>query len=347
MTQSEEVGDEVVESALMSRSPVGTFSALIQTGLERGPQRVVGAATGRRLTAYYSVVVALIVLLDLIAPLGPSGKVRVLGPWLERLTFGVATGQYIAPAWVETILAMAAAFILTVPTVIVYVRTRTKEAYDEALVNTVLVLPSVVAAILIVVESSLALAFSLAGIVAAVRFRTDVKDSRDALYIFAGVAIGFATGVHEPEVAAAASLLFVLLELFAWRSGLGGDRAHARAVLWGETPTAAQPPQPRVTSAARGDRPDKPHRDGTLRVATTDIDEGRRAVEGVLGVTAKKWRLRSTTPNGGETLVLVYECRLRRAYTPTAVREQLLLQGVPFVQAVEWQSSNGRPVRST
>jgi hypothetical protein len=36
--------------------------------------------------------------------------------------------------------------------------------------------------------------------------------------------------VHEPEVAAAASLLFVLLELFAWRSGLG---ATARTSFYG------------------------------------------------------------------------------------------------------------------
>jgi hypothetical protein len=328
------------------RSPAGTFSALLRTGLEPAPRRVVGAATARRLVAFYSGVGALIVLLDLVTPLGPSGKERMLASWLERSVFGVATGQYLAPAWVEALLAMVAAFILTVPTVIVYVRTRTREAYDEALVNTVLVLPSVVAAILIVVQSSLALAFSLTGIVAAVRFRADVKDSRDALYIFAGVAIGFATGVHEPEVAAAASLLFVLLELFVWRSGIGGDRAHARTVLWGERPAAAEPPQARVVSVSGGDRPDKPHRDGMLRVETTDIDEGRRAVEGVLKVTAKKWRLRLAAPNGGETLVLMYECRLRRAYAPEAVRAQLLHQGRPFVQAVEWQRSNGRPAKA-
>ena len=320
----------------MSRSPVESFSALIRTGLESGPQRVVGAATVRRLVAYYSVVVALVILVDLVVPLGPTSKVRMLAPWLERLAFGVVTRPHIVPAWVETILAMAAAFILTVPTVIVYVRTRTKEAYDESLVNTVLVLPSVVTAILIVVQSSLALAFSLTGIVAAVRFRTNLKDSRDALYIFAGVAIGFATGVHEPEVAAAASLLFVLLELFAWRSGLGGDRAHAQAALWGESPDAAAPSQMRLSSGTLDDRPDKQHRDGILRVETTDIDEGKRVVEGVLGVTAKKWGLRSSTPNGGDAIVLEYECRLRRAYTPDSVRAQVLHQGVPFVRAAEW-----------
>jgi len=320
----------------MSRSPVESFSALIRTGLESGPLRVVGVATVRRLAAYYSVVVALVILVDLVVPLGPTSKSRMLAPWLERLAFGVVTGPHIVPAWVETILAMAAAFILTVPTVIVYVRTRTKEAYDESLVNTVLVLPSVVTAILIVVQSSIALAFSLTGIVAAVRFRTNLKDSRDALYVFASVAIGFATGVHEPEVAAAASLLFVLLELFAWRSGVGGHRAHAQAALRGESPAAAAPSQMRLSSGTLADRPDKRHRDGILRAETTDIDEGKRVVEGVLRVTAKKWRLRSSTPNGGGAIVLAYECRLRRAYTPDSVRAQVLHQGVPFVRAAEW-----------
>jgi hypothetical protein len=319
----------------MWRSPVESFSALIRTGLESGPLRVVGAPTVRRLAAYYSVVVALVILVDLVVPLGPTSKVRMLAPWLERLAFGVVTGPHIVPAWVETILAMAAAFILTVPTVIVYVRTRTKDAYDESLVNTVLVLPSVVTAILIVVQSSLALAFSLTGIVAAVRFRTNLKDSRDALYMFACVAIGFATGVHEPEVAAAVSLLFVL-ELFAWRSGLGGHRAHAQAALRGESPDAAAPSQRRLSSGTLDDRPDKQHRDGILRVETTDIDEGKRVVEGVLGVTAKKWRLRSSKTNGGDAIVLEFECRLRRAYTPDSVRAQVLHQGVPFVRAAEW-----------
>lgn len=217
-----------------------------------------------------------------------------------------------------------------------YVRTRTKETYDEALVNTVLVLPSVVTAILVVVQSSLALAFSLTGIVAAVRFRTSLKDSRDALYIFAGVAIGFATGVHEPEVAAAASLLFVLLELFAWRSGVGDHRARAQAALRSGSSDAAEPSQMRLSSGTGDDRPGKQRRDGILRVETTDIDEGRRVVEGVLRVMAKRWRLRSSRPNGGDAIVLEYECRVRRAYTPDSVRAQVLRQGVPFVRAAEW-----------
>jgi len=270
---------------LMPRSPVRTFSALIQAGRPSGPQRVVGAVTARRLIFYYTVVVALVSLVEFSLPLGPSGKARMLAPWLERMVLGAVTGT-------------------------------------------------------IVVESSLALAFSLTGIVAAVRFRNNLKDSRDALYIFAGIAIGFASGVYALDVAVAISLLFVLLELFAWRSGLGGDRANARAFLWGESrPAPAQqvtrsgrPLVPQTGSNGRGKQP----REIVLRVETTDVDDAMRVVERVLGVMAKKWRLRGSRPNGGRTIVLEYECRLRRAYRPDSVRAQVLHQGVPFVRAAEW-----------
>ena len=325
---------------LMPRSPVRTFSALIQAGRSSGPRRVVGAVTARRLILYYAVVVALVSLVELSLPLGPSGKARILAPWLEQMVLGAVTGTRSVPAWLDAMLSMAAAFVLTVPTVIVYVRTRTEETYDDSLVNTVLVLPSVVTAILIVVESSLARAFSLTGIVAAVRFRNNLKDSRDALYIFAGIAIGFASGVYALDVAVAISLLFVLLELFAWRSGLGGDRAHAQAFLWDESPAdpalRAAPRERRPPPATLGNGSSKPPRDVVLRVETTDVDDGMRVVDHVLGVAAKKWRLRRSTPNASKAIVLEYECRLRRAYTPDGVRTRLLHHGEPFVRSAEW-----------
>jgi len=325
---------------LMPRSPVRTFSALIQAGRSSGPRRVVGAVTARRLILYYAVVVALVSLVELSLPLGPSGKARILAPWLEQMVLGAVTGTRSVPAWLDAMLSMAAAFVLTVPTVIVYVRTRTDETYDDSLVNTVLVLPSVVTAILIVVESSLARAFSLTGIVAAVRFRNNLKDSRDALYIFAGIAIGFASGVYALDVAVAISLLFVLLELFAWRSGLGGDRAHAQAFFWDESPAdpalRAAPRERRPPPATLGNGSSKPPRDIVLRVETTDVDDGMRVVDHVLGVAAKKWRLRRSTPNASKAIVLEYECRLRRAYTPDGVRTRLLHHGEPFVRSAEW-----------
>jgi small basic protein len=331
-----------------------SFSSLVRTGRERGPMRAVGAATVRRLVVYYVAVVALVTVMDLSVPLAPSGEGRMLASWLEQLIFGTVTGLRIIPPWLDATLAMATAFVLTVPTVVVYVRTRTHEAYDESLVNTVLVLPSVVTAILIVVQSSLALAFSLAGIVAAVRFRSNVKESRDALYIFASVAIGFASGVYALDVAAATSLVFVLLELFAWRSGLGGDHSRTHDAHWPDSPSNAAPA---VAASGEGHRPAGNHPHATsdgrtggdakpsgepkpksmvLRVEADDLEQGRRVVEAALAETAKKWRFERTLHHGGRTTGLEYHARLRRSHTPEAVRGRILNDGSPFVTAVEW-----------
>jgi hypothetical protein len=62
------------------------------------------------------------------------------------------------------------------------------------LAQTLLFLPLVVAGIVLIVQNSLALAFSLAGVVAAVRFRTTLRDARDVVFVFLAIAVGFAAG---------------------------------------------------------------------------------------------------------------------------------------------------------
>src|SRR6185437_12974393 len=84
---------------LMPRSPVRTFSALIQAGRSSGPRRLVGAVTARRLILYYAVVVALVSLVELSLPVGPSGNARILAPWLEQMVLGAVTGTRSVPAW--------------------------------------------------------------------------------------------------------------------------------------------------------------------------------------------------------------------------------------------------------
>ena len=75
------------------------------------------------------------------------------------------------------------------------------------------------------------LARILAGIVAAVRFRVSLDDSRDATFVFAVMALGLACGV-QLETAAVLSVLFVTLTLVLSYSdfartppGLEGERA--------------------------------------------------------------------------------------------------------------------------
>ena len=86
-----------------------------------------------------------------------------------------------------TLFAIIGCLLLLAPVVWVYMITRQRRGYDESVVHTVVILPIAVTALVIVVQDSVALAFSLAGIVAAVRFRNTLKDTKDAVYIFVAI----------------------------------------------------------------------------------------------------------------------------------------------------------------
>jgi hypothetical protein len=71
-----------------------------------------------------------------------------------------------------------------------------------------ILLPIVVTGIVAIVQNSLALAFSLAGIVAGVSYRTRLKDSADALFIFASIGVGLAAGTLSIGIALVMSMFF-------------------------------------------------------------------------------------------------------------------------------------------
>ena len=78
---------------------------------------------------------------------------------------------------VAVAVAMLAAVLLSLPVAWVYLLTRAKRGYQQSVVQLLIILPTVVAGIVLVVKYSVTLAFSLAGIVAAVRFRNTLDDS--------------------------------------------------------------------------------------------------------------------------------------------------------------------------
>ncbi|MDB4883644.1 MAG: hypothetical protein JWL95_2410, partial [Gemmatimonadetes bacterium] len=116
--------------------------------------------------------------------------------------------------------AMLAAVLLALPVAWVYLLTRAKRGYQQSVVQLLLILPAVVAGIVLLVKYSLELAFSLAGIVAAVRFRNTLDDSKDAVYVFLATAVGLAAAVNLP-VAAVISIGFNTVVLVLWYTDFG------------------------------------------------------------------------------------------------------------------------------
>src|SRR4051794_19927934 len=119
------------------------------------------------------------------------------------------------------IVAIIAAIIVSLPVSWVYMTVRGGDEYDQSLVNTIIVLPMVVTGIVIIVQNSLALAFSLAGIAGAVRFRNSLKSSGDALFILLAVGIGLAGGIGAIELAAVISIAFNYCFAMLWITEYG------------------------------------------------------------------------------------------------------------------------------
>jgi len=117
--------------------------------------------------------------------------------------------------------ASLGAALLIVPVSWVYFITSRSKEVDQSFVQTIVILPIVVTGISMIVLNSLALAFSLAGIVAAVRFRFSLDQPSHAMYIFAAISIGLGSGIGALGVAAVISMAFVYANLIIWKLEYG------------------------------------------------------------------------------------------------------------------------------
>ncbi|MGI9328803.1 MAG: DUF4956 domain-containing protein [Pseudomonadales bacterium] len=119
--------------------------------------------------------------------------------------------QYVEERAIVLLTALAGGIIFVLPILSCYQGTRKK--VRPAIVEAMLLLPVVVTTVVFVVQNSIALAFSLAGIVAAVRFRYTLQNPADAVFIFAAIVVGLAAGVREVGVAGAGSIAFTFTAL--------------------------------------------------------------------------------------------------------------------------------------
>ncbi len=228
---------------------------------------------------------------------------RVLGLVLRILAYYAALAgvAYVVAQWIPkwgayfgdrapggAAVAMLGALALICPVAWMYMRTKPKERYDSSLVHTLIILPVVIAGIVLIVHDSVALAFSLAGIVAAVRFRNTLRDTKDAVYIFLAIAVGLAAGVQSFAVGFVVSVIYVAVVLVLWRFDIGtaptAERVRGRLVAETNVPTAAHP-----------------------------------TIAGVLEEHARRWKLIGSESTGPGATALTFLVQLRSRVTPDAL----------------------------
>jgi hypothetical protein len=119
------------------------------------------------------------------------------------------------------IIAILGAVFLMVPVSWVYMAIRNQSKIDQSLLETLIILPIAVTGIVLIVHNSLALAFSLTGVVAGVRFRNTLKNTADSVFIFMAVGVGLAAGIGMLMIALVMSMIFNYTFLVLWTLNYG------------------------------------------------------------------------------------------------------------------------------
>jgi hypothetical protein len=267
-----------------------------------------------------------------------------LGP-LAQSPGRLASAPWGGRGWLAAMVAMTGALLLMLPVAWAYVATRMRKQMDTSVVTTIVVLPIAVAAILVIVQDSLAVAFSLAGIAGLVRFRNALDDTRDAMYVVIAIAVGLGAGVGTLEASAALTGLYNLavVSLWKWNTSqpmiadiaLGEHTVpEGHTVLEALTKEGERHPKPvaewfepaktvPLDEQAAKAQPDPGKREGMLRVHAADDIPTRRDIEEVLDTHTKRWALETDDPGPDNLPTLTYSIRLKKRTSPELLLESL------------------------
>ena len=274
-------------------------------------------------------------------------------------------------------LSLLGTLAIMIPVAWTYIVIKRSGGYDQSVVHTLIILPVAVTGIVIIVKTSVALAFSLAGIVAAVRFRTTLEDTKDAVYVFLAIGVGLAAGSGRLGTALLASMVFNVVNLVLWKMNFGNiyvdQMGRTSALALGDVLAG---PASAKTALSIGDQalltamPQKDLGEMFGRVARleryldeeTDVHtekklyallliytklagEAQEVVEGPLNDMTVRWRLAEIIPGQDGVSVLQYLVRLKPGVRPGDMLDTLRKEGGDHVQAAELRSLRSRTKR--
>lgn len=96
-----------------------------------------------------------------------------------------------------------------------------ESGFRKTFVRALLVMPICATTIVLLIQDSLALAFGLAALVAAVRFRVALDEAMDGIFIFAAICVGLAAGIGYLGIALVMSVFFCFTNIVMWAIDYG------------------------------------------------------------------------------------------------------------------------------
>lgn len=126
--------------------------------------------------------------------------------------------------------SLTLALILSFVLGMAYMKTFKGSFYLSSYVQTLVILTAVCSLIIVIVGTNVAQAFTLAGALSLVRFRTTMRDPRDVAFIFMAMAVGLACGAAYYLAAIAFTIIItivlVLMHVFKY-----GHRENIKKLL--------------------------------------------------------------------------------------------------------------------
>lgn len=128
-----------------------------------------------------------------------------LGDFMDQISNFSDPGVAISVSDMTWSLAMA--FFLSLVVAKTYQLTYRGVSFSPAFMHTLVICTMVIAAVMLIIGSNIARAFSLVGALSIIRFRNAVKDPRDVAYIFLAMGVGMACGTKFYHVGIALTLI--------------------------------------------------------------------------------------------------------------------------------------------
>jgi len=204
-------------------------------------------------------------------------------------------------SWQQIVLAPLAAFVISSLVAAVYAQTHQGLSYSRSLIQA-LVLGAIVAALLMLaIEDNLARGIGIVGSLAIIRFRTNLRDPRDMVFVFAALGVGVACGVQAYLPAISGAATFLLAAMLLRVAPIGARREH----------------------------------DGLLRFQAPSRPEASEAIGRAMAGGTRRFALVTLRELAQGTMTdYAYHVSLLRPDDPDALLRQL--QGIEGVHGVSW-----------
>ena len=118
---------------------------------------------------------------------------------------------------------LACSVLIMLPVTWVYMATHQSVGFKRNFVVSLLVFPIVTTTVVLLIQDSLSLAFGLAALVAAVRFRIRLQDALDGIYVLTAISVGLSAGIGFVGVGGVTAMFFCLVSIALWKLGYAAD----------------------------------------------------------------------------------------------------------------------------